>query len=257
MHAIRSVSVHPDALESCRVLLAEDDEDTQLLITQIFKKAGATVVTVGNGQECVEQALDAWHSKTPFDMILVDIQMPILDGVKATRALREQGYTMPIVAMTARSTLADEQEALSSGCNSYISKLGGKDKLLETVTKELRFSQKENTGLEIPVLPIVPDILRQSPEYARPVVKFLDGLDGTLHKLRQQIENQDYKGVKHTAVELGKASLYGYSIFAEFLHGLQLAAEAEKHSELTRLFPQLERAALAMKKGKPKIQVMQ
>lgn len=81
-----------------RVLLAEDGPDNQRLLTWVLERAGAEVVLAENGQIAVDAVANRQEGEGPFDLILMDIQMPILDGYAATRQIREHGYGGPIIA---------------------------------------------------------------------------------------------------------------------------------------------------------------
>ncbi len=82
----------PERLD-CRVLLVEDGPDNQRLISYLLKKAGAEVLIATNGAEGVKAAEQAVTDGRPFDVILMDMQMPVMDGYTATRTLRDHGYT--------------------------------------------------------------------------------------------------------------------------------------------------------------------
>jgi signal transduction histidine kinase/DNA-binding NarL/FixJ family response regulator len=105
-----------------RILLAEDSADNQRIISLILSKAGFQVTLAENGQVAYEKALAALHEGKPYDMILMDMQMPLMEGHEVTRRLRAAGYTRPIVALTAHATVDDRQQCLEAGCDFYVTK---------------------------------------------------------------------------------------------------------------------------------------
>ncbi|MBC8354706.1 MAG: response regulator [Planctomycetes bacterium] len=119
----------------CRVLLAEDNPDNQRLISFLLKKAGADVTTVGNGLLAVEAVLAAEVSNQPFDLVLMDMQMPVLDGYDATQKLRAEGYRGPIVALSAHALQEYQQKCLDAGCDEYMSKPFDREQLLSVIER--------------------------------------------------------------------------------------------------------------------------
>ncbi len=117
------------ALAGIQVLLAEDGPDNRRLVTHFVEGAGATMTLVENGQE----AVDLLDTAAEFDVVLMDMQMPILDGYSATSELRSRGYTGPIIALTANAMTADRQRALDAGCNNFISKPIDRQELIEAI----------------------------------------------------------------------------------------------------------------------------
>lgn len=104
------------------ILLAEDGPDNQRLISHILRKAGASIELADNGREAVELALEAARENRPHDLVLMDMQMPELDGYQAARALRDQGYQQPIIALSATGASGGRQKCLEAGCNDFATK---------------------------------------------------------------------------------------------------------------------------------------
>ncbi|HEX5054445.1 MAG TPA: ATP-binding protein [Planctomycetota bacterium] len=116
----------------CRVLVAEDTHALRRLAESVLRKAGAEVVVVQDGATACAAVLAAERGE-PFDLVLMDMQMPIMDGYAATRALRRDGYTRPIVALTARAQDSDREQCLAAGCTAYLSKPLSLAELVRTV----------------------------------------------------------------------------------------------------------------------------
>ena len=115
-------------LSGTRVLLAEDVLDNQVLMRMYLEKAGIEVEIANNGAEAIDAAL----SKR-YDLILMDIQMPVTDGLQATRQLRQQGFNGPIVALSANAMAEDVDRSLKAGCNAHLTKPITKLKLIEAI----------------------------------------------------------------------------------------------------------------------------
>jgi signal transduction histidine kinase/CheY-like chemotaxis protein len=121
--------------EGIRVLLAEDGRDNQLLVELLLRREGASVTTVDNGQLAVEHALAAVREGEAYDVVLMDVQMPVLDGHAATRALRLLGYSHRILALTANSMAGDRERALAAGCDGFLAKPIDRQALLAAVAE--------------------------------------------------------------------------------------------------------------------------
>ena len=105
-----------------RLLLVEDDDEVQLVIRHLFQKLNIEADFADNGEVGCQRAKISLIEKKPYDLILMDIQMPVLNGLEATQRLRQEGWTGPIVALTAHAMAEDREKCLKAGCNEYVSK---------------------------------------------------------------------------------------------------------------------------------------
>jgi Amt family ammonium transporter len=122
-------------LHGMRVLLAEDGRDNQRLITLVLARAGAEVVLAENGRLVCGRALDALREGRSFDVLLMDMQMPELDGWGATALLRSVHYDGVIIALTANAMEGDRERCLAIGCDDFASKPIDKHTLLATIER--------------------------------------------------------------------------------------------------------------------------
>ena len=118
------------AIRGARVLLAEDNPVNQQVAAAFLSAGGLEVTLAENGVEAVE-----WVKKTRFDVVLMDMQMPDMDGTQATRLIRKlpQGSGLPIIAMTAAAMDSDRQECLAAGMNAHVAKPIDAEKLVKTL----------------------------------------------------------------------------------------------------------------------------
>lgn len=149
------IEIHPVQLalykkinKSCSILLTEDDKVNQMVITRILKDQGYSVDTANNGQE----ALDMWE-KNSYDVILMDIQMPEMDGIEATKIIREKEKHKhkhtPIIAITAYALTGDREKFISQGMDEYVSKPINVEELLSVITKCVSMSKNNEVKSDI------------------------------------------------------------------------------------------------------------
>jgi CheY-like chemotaxis protein len=114
------------------ILLVEDDEGCQILAKKVLKCFGLDPIVARNGNEALARA-----RSEPFDLILMDMRMPGVNGYEATQILRSEGITTPIVALTAYAMQGDREKCLNAGCSEYLSKPLAEKELYQVLHKHL------------------------------------------------------------------------------------------------------------------------
>ena len=122
---------------SGRLLLAEDTADVRAFLESVLRKAGLEVETAEDGEVAFEKAIAAWEMGQPFDAVLMDMQMPVLNGFDATAKLRAKGYQGPIIAITSHALKGDRELCIEAGCDAYTIKPIDRQHLLRTIAEHL------------------------------------------------------------------------------------------------------------------------
>lgn len=129
------VTQSPTALRGLRILVVEDNDDVRTATTELLRAAGAIVGEASNGQEAIERS----HEAT-FDVILMDLRMPVMDGLEATRRLRAEGVAVPIVALTADAVSEQKTACLDAGCTAFLLKPIELEKLVAALSDRATLS---------------------------------------------------------------------------------------------------------------------
>ncbi len=129
----KSAEKKNQALQDLRILIADDSSDNRVLVQLILSKQGAMVEIAKNGLEAFSMGMNG-----TFDIILMDIQMPEMDGYEATRALREAGFKKPIIALSAHAMSEDRTKTIASGCNEHITKPINQVELCEAIGRHMK-----------------------------------------------------------------------------------------------------------------------
>ncbi len=226
-----------------RILLAEDTQDSQKLFKTILDKAGLLVDVAPDGITAFERALATLHANQPYGLILMDMQMPGLDGFEVTRRLRAAGWRKPIVALTGFATPEDRQRCLEAGCDEHLPKPVTRQVLLATIQNYLQFPGLHAWGTHDPPVPASPaprtdgclldDVHLSEEERARLLEGFHESLPGYLEELTQAVRGQDREQLRQTAHRLaGVAGLYGF-------RALEQAAASLEHRATQAGWPEL------------------
>jgi CheY-like chemotaxis protein/HPt (histidine-containing phosphotransfer) domain-containing protein len=238
-------------LKGVRILLAEDGFDNQEVIRAMLRKAGAEVEVAENGRLAVARA-----QAESFDVILMDMNMPEMDGCEATRTLRDQGYARPILALTANAMSSDKERCLAAGCNDYLVKPIDRTRMIRTIAAHVRNQAVERTAenegrtedgggraetSEVfetsEVCPGEPDRQRETvvsqfagdPEMAEILELFVHRLAGQVAAMRESFALGNYEHLQRLAHGLkGSGGSYGYPSLTEACRMLEHAVRARE-----------------------------
>lgn len=138
-HPSRFINTMPlttTRIDGVQILVADDSTDNQILVSRILNLAGAQVETVDNGQMAVDKV-----QQKKYDVVLMDLQMPIMDGYEATKQLRKAGYYLPIVALTAHALKEEREFCLKSGFDDHVSKPIDRNTLIDSIHRLVTVAQ--------------------------------------------------------------------------------------------------------------------
>jgi signal transduction histidine kinase/DNA-binding response OmpR family regulator len=206
------------------VLVAEDGLDNQALILAKLQETGLSVEIVSNGQLACEKALAAVESGKPYDVILMDVQMPVMDGFAATLYLRGKGYRGPVIALTANAMERDRTKCLNAGCNDFVTKPIKSKELFKAIGRYLKVE-------EIAPQPALftKDAPAATPSRAARAQQFYQMLPAELAQMEQAVEREDRVRLKEIAqLLLGTAAAAGLKDLAPQIAKLLMSAESER-----------------------------
>ena len=212
-----------------KVLVAEDCKDHQKLLSFYLRKFGLDVTIVDNGRAAVDAALE-----NEFGLILMDVQMPELDGLAATKELREKGLSLPILALTANTSEAEKQECFDAGCTGHVSKPFSTKDLIGELGQYFTKSEEDEGSSAI-----LPEGMEDEPEMIVLLLRFVDNLSTRIAEIEMAYEGSNWPVLERCAHRLASAGLFGYPALSDVGRALQSAAMIESREDSERLIDEM------------------
>lgn len=233
----QSAQLRENLIFEGNVLIAEDNTTNQLLIQEYMSMYGITHTIVDNGQKAVETAL-----AQPFDLILMDINMPILSGTDAMKRLHQQSIQTPIIALTANAMAGDKEQFLSEGFDGYLSKPIIQSELEAVLSGYLSaladrvssVTHPEDVAEESPYVLFNLPLLKTKLPFPEPIIhkllrSFLDTSDASLERLKNAVHEGDPESISQAAHAL-KGVLGNLHVEKMHLHAKTIEHDARQNN---------------------------
>lgn len=229
------IKIDPNTLMG-RVLLAEDTLDNQKLISMYVTRAGAHVDVVENGRKAVDKALSE-----EYDLILMDMQMPVMSGLDATAKLRAMGYTKPIVALTANALKEDQDKSMRAGLNEYLIKPVDLNRFNSVLKQYLKpVVPPVSYASETQVIHDVVSDFENDPEFLALVKQFKDELPGRMQAIQNALGDSDWVELKSLVHKLkGLGSSFGYPELSDLSAKIQTELHNKRFENASGLVEKL------------------
>ena len=216
------------------VLLAEDSKDIQQLLSVYIRKLGLELDIVENGAQAVERAVN-----NNYDIVLMDMRMPIMDGMTAVSTLRELGYKQPIIALTANTMKKDQEQCLQAGCDEFLSKPVVREDLASAFARYL--NNKENEEGQEDIEPVVSTLLEEEPDMLDLVEAYIEQLPDSYEKIKQAEQNEDWSELRELIHKMkGTAGGYGYPELTRLAAQAEFQILNEDYHEVASFIAQIE-----------------
>ena len=196
-----------------RILLAEDGVDNQRLISYILRRAGAEVEIAENGKIGSDRVLEAIDQGKPFDVVLMDMQMPVMDGYQAAGRLRSKGVNVPIIALTAHAMTGDRERCISSGCSDYLTKPIDQASLISTVHRFLMTKGPETgSGVKMISTKTIKSEFSGDDVMKEIILQYVEGLPSHVLNIQDSLDKNDLQTLRRIVHQIkGSGGGYGFS----------------------------------------------
>ncbi len=215
-------------LGGLRILVVEDSQDNQEIFRRFIEAANGKVTIASSGAKAISM-----FPSTEFDVILMDIQLPELNGYETTMAIRKKGFQGVILAVTANAMKGERERCLAAQCDDYLSKPVNFDKLFKLIGKLSHIDIHRSTR-------IILSEYSHDPRVAPLLEQYAQGLEEKVGRLKQAASSRNFNEISHISHQVrGSCSHYGYSILANHFRELELAASVS-HPKVDSLKKQID-----------------
>jgi len=216
-----------------KVLLAEDNPDNQRLLAHLIGKLGPDLDIAENGKIAIDMA-----AANEYDLVLMDMQMPVMGGLEAVTHLRAYGYKRPIVALTANAMRKDREECFRAGCDDFLTKPIERKELNRIAELFLPPTSEDKINNER----ITSELLNKEPSLLDLVDKYIESLPDINQQIKHYEQNKDWGNLYAIIHQLkGTGGGMGFPILSEIAGKIQFQLVNENYAALKDLVMQLER----------------
>lgn len=227
-------------LSGGKVLLVEDGDTNRRMIQLLLKRANLDADVAVNGQEGMEKVIAG-----SYDVVLMDMQMPIKDGYTATRELREMGYKLPIVALTAHAMEGDRQKCLDVGCSDYLTKPIGEERLIRKLAEYLPNPNTDRSHDDpkeaLKMVPVRSCLDYDDPDYREIIESFKTDVVTRVSRMRELADQQNYEGLRIAAHWLkGTGGTAGFDQFTVPAVQLRRSVGDQNNARISQILDMIE-----------------
>ncbi|WP_455376109.1 ATP-binding protein [Kaarinaea lacus] len=216
-----------------KVLLAEDSVENQQLISMYVRKTGADITIAENGKIAVNHAMSE-----EFDLILMDMQMPVMGGLEAIQWLRQINCETPIVALTANALKQDRDRCIAAGANDYLTKPVDLARFYKVLEKYLKNSDTQNHSSAY-----LSNEIANDPEFQLLVRQFVSSLPDVVESIKNAVRDRDWETAESLTHKLkGVGGNYGYPNLSKLSQKINAQIKSEIYDQVEHLVAELEDA---------------
>lgn len=228
----KSVEIEKPAVPPLHILLVEDNLMNQKFMSHILKRLGATFEIASDGKDAIEKI-----KSNHYDLVLMDVQMPVMDGLEATKYIRQELklIDLPIIALTAHAMKGDKEKCLAAGCNGYIPKPIDQQKLVTEIMNVIKKSEPSYDEIS----PYFQGFSRE--EIIQLRTDYINQLRKDIEELDKKLSPKEFESFRYFGHNIkGNGVAYGFPEISKFGEKIELASESQDYPSLVTVFNELK-----------------